>query len=215
MGDPNQDDGADQKGANLPLSIASYDSAYIEFLHEAVDGFISADQVIGGIVRINDPHTGPIRNVRGTNTLDQPMVEMGATMTLHVNALQMTNVDAHTDMVINFAQQMIAVQATQFFKSLGEVSVAAGTSVENVAGGVPTIEQIRDLFRKMEFTFDEDGRPAGLQLFVHPSQEERAKALVEEFENDPECQKIVLEKRAEWMKKRAEAAGRALSRQSE
>lgn len=84
--------------------------------------------------------------------------------------------------------------------------------MQNVGEGVPTIEQMREMLRRIDLDFDENGSLVGLTVFVHPSQLERARQVMEDAEQDPECVRIVLEKRAEWMRNRAAYANRALSR---
>lgn len=202
-------DSADTKSS---LYIRSYDVAYREFLHDAYNGFVASDPVIGGIRMERDRHAGPIRNVRTESPLDQPMESVGATMMLHREALRSTDVASHTEMVANFARELIGEQTKQFFRKMGEMCVAAGTSVKNVGQGVPTLVQLRELFKKMDLSFGEDGQIEGLTLFVDPIHTERAQALMLEAETDPECVAIVLEKRAEWMRDRASKSHRTLSR---
>jgi hypothetical protein len=193
------------------LRLPSYDLAYDVFLRDVVGGFMSASDIIGKIATVRDPHSGPVRNVRTEQPLDQPMFSISTPMSLEKEALRSTNIDAHTEMISAFANELIIAHTTRFFESVSEICVAAGTSIENVGNG-STIEQVRQLFRKMDFSFDEEGKLSGQQLVVSPSQEQRARELILEIENDPECRRIILEKRNEWIRLRAERSHRTLSR---
>ena len=194
-----------------PLRLPAYDLAYRKFLDKAYRGFVAENPLFSNIEFVRDRHAGPIRNVREQNMLDQPMVPLSAGMTIEKTAIRATDVDAHTAMVSAFAEEMLGEQSRQFFRNMGEVCDAAGTTVSNIGQGAPTLEQFRELLEKMELAFDDDGK-LKTQLVVHPSQAEKAKALWASVQNDPECLRIVLEKRAKWMELRAARSHRTLSR---
>jgi hypothetical protein len=194
------------------VETPSYDNAYRAFLHDAAAALTREDETIGKIPMVRDRHAGPIRNVRTETPLDQPMSTASAGMTMPLDVLLQTDVDGHTTMIYEFSQELIREQTRLFYRHLGEMCTAAGTSVQNVGEGVPTIEQLRELFRRMDFSFNERGELSGLQIHVDPSQMERAKALITEAERDPEINDILLVKRAEWMAQRAAASRRTLSR---
>ena len=201
---------ADSRGR--PLSVASYDLAYSTFLDSAFRGFAKDHDLLGDIVTIRDRHAGPIRNVRDTDVpLDQEMYEGSAGMEMERNAHLATDVEAHTVMIAQFAGEMIGAQIRGFFKNMAEMCEAAGTSVKNEGGGIPTIEQARELLRKMDFSFDEAGKPE-LQLVVDPSQAERAQKFNMEVAQDAECTRIMAEKRQKWMESRVARSRRTLSR---
>ncbi len=122
---------------------------------------------------------------------------MSAMFTLEKEAIRTTDSDGHTMTITTFAQEVLGEQTKRTFQNMPEMTTAVGTAFANEGGGVPTIEQMRELFRKMEFSFDDDGRISGLKLFVDPSQLERAKELTRQAEEDAECRQIILEKRAE------------------
>lgn len=194
------------------LEVPSYDKAYCEFLQCVAEALMKENSPIGKIKMLRDRHAGPIRNVRTDTPLDQPMWEAGAAITLPRDVLLRTDVEGHTVMVYEFAQATLAEQARLFYRHFGEMCTAAGMSVENVGQGVPTIEQLRELFRRMDFSFNERGELSGLELHVHPSHMERAKAIMAEAESDKEIKDILLEKRAQWMAQRAATSRRTLSR---
>lgn len=194
------------------IRTPSYDSAYREFLHAAVEGLMREDEGIGKIPMIRDRHSGPIRNVRTETPLDQPMRQIGATMELTQETLLETSVDGHTEMVYDFAQEVMGEQKILLYRNLGEMCDAAGMTVQNPGKGVPTMEQMRQLFGKMQFSFTESGEVNWPDLHVDPSQMERAKALIDEVRNDPEIAEIIAKKRGEWEVRRAAASRRTLSR---
>lgn len=193
------------------LCLPTYDRAYRRFLENAYHGFVAENPLFCEVEYIRDRHTGPIRNVRDEKTLDQPMAPISAGMTIEKAAIRSTDVDAHTLMISAFAEEMLGAQSHQFFANLGEVCNAAGTTVPNIGEGVPTLEQFREMLRKMDISFDDEGR-IETQLVVHPSQAEKAKALWSSVQNDPECLRIALEKRARWMELRAARSHRTLPR---
>jgi hypothetical protein len=176
------------------------------------EGFVADNELLGNIKSIQDRHLGPIRNVRGENRVDQPMVLLSATMSMERTAIRLTDIDAHTATIQKFSEEMIAEQSKQFLSHLGAITEATGNTVANVGDGAPTLEQMRELLRKMELSFDGEGNINKLQFIVHPSQAEKVRALWSAVENDPECQRIALQKREEWLELRAARSNRTLSR---
>ena len=191
--------------------MPTYDYAYRRFLEKVYHGFVAGNPLFNEIEFVRDRHAGPIRNARDETTLDQPMASISAGMTIEKSSIRLTDVDAHTVMIAAFAEEMLGAQSRQFFANMSEVCDAADTTIQNIGQGAPTLEQFRELLQTMDLSFDDEGRMK-TQLVVHPSQAEKAEALWTSVKNDPECQRIALEKRAKWMELRAARSYRTLSR---
>jgi len=103
-------------------------------------------------------------------------------------------------------------KGTAFFANVAEVADAAGTTVRS-NGGAPTLDQMRELLRRMDLDFEEDGTISkGLRLACPPEAEKATRELMLSVENDPECRRIIIEKRRLVMQKRAEKSTRRLPR---
>ncbi len=105
--------------------------------------------------------------------------------TISIDAVRTTDIVSLAVAINNTAREYIELQSRAFFAHLNEVCEAAGTAVQNVGQGVPTIEQMRELMRRMDLEFDENGMLTGLKLIVHPSQLERARQVMKEAERTP------------------------------
>jgi hypothetical protein len=191
------------------LALPSYDDAYGRFLQDAFRGFVQDHSLLGEIEAVRDRHAGPIRNVDAAKPLDQPMVQIGAPFTLETAAIASTDVEAHTAAVAAFAAAMVNEQVRLSLQNIGGVADAVGNTVLGV--GPPTVEQFRELFRKMDISFNEDGTIAQT-LVVPPEAAEAVKRLMSELDRDPGARHILAEKRAAWEATRAARAHRTLSR---
>lgn len=193
------------------LSLPSYDAAYRRFLEDVYQGFVADNEVLGAIELVRDRHAGPVRNIRDTEPLDQPMTSASGAMTLVRAACRATEVSAHTEMIQQFAEEMIGEQTRLFFAHMNAICEATGNVFPNIGEGTPTLEQWRVLFQRVDLDFDDDGR-LQQRIYVHPSQAEKANEIWRQVQNDPECVRIVTEKRAQWMERRAARSRRTLSR---
>lgn len=195
----------------LPLHVSSYDYAYSIFLQSVFQGYVADNELLRNIQVVQDRHCGSMRNVRDEMPLDQPMVEMSVGITIQRDAIRKMDLDEYIAMLDRFAHDMLAAQTQHFLKSMGAVSDAASMTVSNDGHGIPTLVQFREALQRMELCFDDDGK-LQQQLVVHSSQADRAAALLQAAENDPECQRIVAEKKMKWMELRAALSHRTLLR---
>jgi hypothetical protein len=192
------------------LAAPAYEQAYLKFFQRAIDAFVAADDVLGDIESVATRHVGPRRNVRGEKPLDQPMQEASAPSTLTFDDIRRGDIDAHTVMVFETTSEMIGERTKGFFANLAAVSDAAGMTVHN-RDGMPAIEQMREMLRRMDLEFDENGKLSeNIKLYVAPEAADAAKALVAAALEDPECVEIVAKKRQEWFARRATERPRKL-----
>jgi hypothetical protein len=194
------------------IAASAYDRAYSELLSDAIQGLIAGDRLLGAIKRSESRHTGPVRNVRGDNPLDQPPHAGSAVSSLEINAFKTFDIDAHTVSVYETAQEVISVHSRAVLAGMCEIADAAGMTVKDDGVSAP-IEHFRELLRRLELEFDEDGNISGnWAISVPPEYIEIAKALMTEAGKDPECQRIISEKRQTWLGIRAEKNIRKLPR---
>ncbi len=193
------------------LSAPAYERAYHAFFRRAMDGLLAADELLGDIDKVVSRHEGPLRNVRGSTPLDQPMQSASAPASLTIDAIRQTDLDAHAVMVFETSQTMIAEQSKGFLANLSAVSAAAGTTVSSQGDGAPSIEQMREMLRVMDLEFDEDGNLSeNIRIIVAPEAADVAKALIAAAQEDPECIRIVLDKREKWLAAHASQRTRKL-----
>jgi hypothetical protein len=191
------------------LTLRAYDDAYGRFLQAVVRGFAADHSLLGAVETIHDRHAGPIRNVDAEVPLDQPVLQIGAPFTLETAAIASTDVDAHTVAVAAFATALINEQVRHSLRNIGSIADAVGNTV--LGEGPPTLEHFRELFRKTDISFNEDGTIAQT-LVAPPELAETVKRLMRDLDNDPEARRILAEKRAVWEAIRAARAHRTLSR---
>jgi hypothetical protein len=187
------------------LTLPSYDDAYCRFLQDAVRGFVQDHHLLGEIETVRDRHAGPVRNVEADQPLDQPMVQLGAPFTLETASIASTDVEAHTSAVVAFATAIVNEQVRYSLQNIGVIADAVGNTVNSK--GSPTLEHFRELFRKIDLSFNEDGTIAQT-LVVPPGHADAIQRLM----TDPEILKIIAEKRAAWEATRAARSRRTLSR---
>ena len=191
------------------LTLPSYDDAYRQFLQDAYRGFVQDHSLLGDIETVHDRHAGPIRNVDAEEPLDQPMMRLGAPFTLETATIASTDVEAHTAAVATFATAMVNEMERQSLQNIGIIADAVGNTVDGQ--GAPTVEHFREMLRKIDISFNDDGSIAQTLVF-HPDHADLAKQLVSDLARDPEAQRIIADKRAAWEATRAARAHRTLSR---
>jgi hypothetical protein len=191
------------------LVLPAYDDAYRLFLQDVFRGFVQEHPLLGEIETVRDRHAGPIRNVDGEQPLDQPMVRLGASFSLETADVASTDVEAHTAAVAALATAMVSEQVRHSLQNFGVIADAVGNTVHG--DGPPTLEQFREMFRKIDISFNDDGTIAQT-LFAPPEYAETMKQLMRDLERDPETRRIIAEKRAAWEATRAARARRTLSR---
>lgn len=99
------------------------------------------------------------------------------------------------------ARELTSQEAKAFFKKVGEVCQAAGTSLD--AGGQPaTAEMLLEMMEKVQMEFEPDGKPS--QVFVvHPDTVPALQKIAEQIKNDPELKRrnegILERQREAWL----------------
>lgn len=100
---------------------------------------------------------------------------------------------------------MVNEQVRYSLQNVGVIADAVGNTVHGQ--GLPTPEHFRELLRKVDLSFNEDGTIAQT-LVVSPGHSDAVQRLM----SDPETLQIIAEKRAAWEATRAVRTRRTLSR---
>jgi DNA topoisomerase IB len=99
------------------------------------------------------------------------------------------------------ARELTSQEAKAFFKKMGEICEAAGTSLD--AGGQPaTPEMLLDMMDKVQMEFEPDGKPSQ-SFVVHPDTVPALQKIAEQIENDPKLKRrneeILERQREAWL----------------
>jgi len=138
---------------------------------------------------------------QGGKTVEEGFEKMGAEFTILPEEVpdlvgQKLNVKLE-----EIAQKMIEITAKSFFKKMGEITQAAGTSID--AGGKPVSpEMMLDMMARVQMEFDTDGKPAQ-SIVVHPDMVPALQKVSEQIENDPDLKRrqdeILQRQREAWV----------------
>lgn len=106
------------------------------------------------------------------------------------------------DMGLDAASKM----ARYSFEQIGKIIDETGNTIN--AGGPWTKELFIDMVQKVLIDFDEEtGRPKLPSIYIHPSQAESVRKMIQDAESDPEHKKkfdaIIEQKRKEWRDREA------------
>ncbi len=181
----------------LLLNIPDYESASLRFLADVMRGFLNADPLFSGIAWSTTVHQGPIRNVPGDTPLDQSMFSVTGEASLPWDSVRNGKIDEYIRFLVDLSESQRKSLARSFFKNLTEITDATGMTVN--AGHKPlTIDMILDLLEKVEFGFDDEGKPQYPTLVLPPPLFERLKELKPTPEQDKRKTKIIEEKLARF-----------------
>ena len=195
---------SEPKAAPSPaIRIKSWDDAYQSFEHAAFAASYGRNSVLSDIQRIETEHVGPIRSVDGPAKVELPMQVRVIEASIGADAIEEMNFDAHATLISNIVEQSVGHSEKLFLSMLESVTNAVG----NVVSGPLTVDTLREVIRKVEWDFDEDGKATPKQIMVSPHDIERVKSVVEEAGRDPEIIQIMREKQA---KAKAERRRRTL-----
>lgn len=186
---------------NSRLFAPEYDEAWLKVLYQATQGIVFQDSVFGMLRRIETSHSGPIRNVRSPQPLDQPYSGAQFSATMHEDDLRQTKIDKHTDFIIDMAEAAKKEMGPQLFQSIAEMTAASDMDFD--AGGQPfSAEMYLKTLEKMDIDFDDDGQPHLPTLVVPPTIGEATQRAVKEAEQSPRYNDILTRKRDEYFAKK-------------
>jgi hypothetical protein len=185
----------------LRLDIPSYDNAMPRFIGEVIRGFLVLDPLFSQIPFTSTEHVGPIRNVRGPLPLDQRMLPVRSTASLHIDTVRNSDFEDYTCHLDELAQSQIKAVASQFFKGLTEITDATGMTV-NGKGKPFSYDMYVDLLDKLGVDFDDKGEPIFPTLVVPPQLLDRLKNLKPTPEQLKRRNEIIERKRAEFNAKK-------------
>jgi len=181
-------------------------------LREAYVGYVSrrAHSQIGIFNEVPKQivHEGEsMRVLRPDGTSDDtPMMRAQAELQIREEEAQTLTHEQRMKILNDLADQMARDMSTKLFSSLSESLDKAGQSVDN-RGKPLDAEAILKMFEKMQFDFDEQGRPIMPTLSVGPDVYGAAQAAFEQLTNDPvwrsRLANLMAQKRADWRDREA------------
>jgi hypothetical protein len=187
--------------AKLRFLIPVYEKTMLRFIDQVVKGFFLADPLFGPTRWRPTEHAGPIRNVRGPSPLDQTMPVIEAESLVSMDSFRNTEIGNYTQFLYDLATSSIQAFAPEFFKGLGEVTGAVGTSLD--AEGRPfSFDMLNDMLEKLHIEFDEEGEPILPTLVMHPMMAERIKNMKPTPKQEKRHAEIIKRKRAEYYAKK-------------
>jgi len=184
----------------MRLDIPTYDVAFMEFGNTVIRGFVNLDPLLGQIGHKTISHTGPIRNVRGENPLDQDMPPIEAQTLISMDAIKNTDLDEIVNFFYALAEDMRGALAKQFFVSISEVTSATG-QVFDAKGEPLSLNHINETLAKMPIEFDENGEPIMPTLVISPEMIERLSKLKETPEQQQQFRELINKKRMDFYAK--------------
>lgn len=179
------------------LSIPEYDSAAMQLIQEVMSGLMSVDPLFAGIEISPTAHQGPLRNVGGETPLDQGMFAVRGEGLISWDSIHNSKIDDYTKFLVNISESQRKALAREFFKNITEITDATGNKID--AKGKPlTYDMILDLLEKVEFGFDENGKPLYPTLVLPPKMIERLTQIKPTPEQELRKSKILEEKRKKF-----------------
>lgn len=158
------------------MRFPDYEEAYNRMVRDIQHGFLSVDPVLKGMHVEETVHTGPYRNVRAPQRLDQPMTETKIEDSVRREVIEEADIEEHTTFLYRLAQAFLLAVGTTVVNSIGKVTHATGNVIDN-QGRPPTWDTALEALELIpaDELFDE-GEWKPPQFHVHP---DTAKSLGE------------------------------------
>jgi hypothetical protein len=167
------------------------------FIDKVVDGFINLDPFFSQIPKIVSSHSGPIRNVRIPESLDQKLTPIEIRLELKGEVIKNTQFEDFTMFLVRFADERNSSIARLFFEKMEKVATAVGNTVQ--AEGKPfSWDYVNIMLEKMYIEFDEEGQPKLPSLVMHPNLYEKVKEIKPTKEQEKTRAEIIERKRSEY-----------------
>lgn len=183
--------------SDLKFNISLYDNAMSSFIDKVVDGFINLDPFFSQIPKIVSSHSGPIRNVRIPESLDQKLTPIEIRLELKGEVIKNTQFEDFTMFLVRFADERNSSIARLFFEKMEKVATAVGNTVQ--AEGKPfSWDYVNIMLEKMYIEFDEEGQPKLPSLVMHPNLYEKVKEIKPTKEQEKTRAEIIERKRSEY-----------------
>lgn len=139
-------------------------------------------------------------------TREQDFQAMSAETTFTVEEVTDPTLQPIIDKFKQMGSEASSQMAQYSFKQIGEAIDSVGNSID--AGGKLTPDSFLQVIEKIQIDFDEDTGQAKMPtMFIHPSQAESVRKMIQEAEADPEHKKrfdeLMLKKKEEWRDREA------------
>lgn len=183
--------------SKLNLDLPIYDQAMNKFIQIVADKFVSYDPLLGKMSNITSSHNGPIRNVRGDTPLDQSLFEIQTISGMHNDDIRSSNLEKHTEFVLEIVKQSIRELSKFFYKGIEEITNATG-QVTDAKGEPFSFDILLDMLENYPLEFDEQGEPKLPTLIMHPNLFENIKKAQSTQEQLDRHKAILAKKKEEF-----------------
>lgn len=158
------------------FDIPRYDQAMADFMGEVAQGFLQQDGIIRQMPVRKTVHSGPSRNVRSPQILDQPLQEFRHTLTIPFDVIRNTDIDAFIQVLYQFADAHRQDIVRSMIQGLMEVTDASGNTTD-AHGRTLCFDMINDALEMIEISFDERGEPILPTIMVGPEMGKKLMAI--------------------------------------
>jgi hypothetical protein len=186
----------------LTFEIPIYEKAMKRFIWEIINGFFTIHPLFGKMPRRISEHRGPVRNVRGSDPLDQTINTIEGESSLSIETIRDTDFEDYTSFLTGFADSMIEAFSKDFYRDLGQAIDANGMMFD--AQGEPfSHDMLNDMLDRLDIEFDEQGKPRMPTIITgDPKMAEKIRGTEPTPEQTRRRAKIIREKKVEYNAKK-------------
>lgn len=181
----------------IRFDIPAYERALADLIGDVAQGLLNHDGLLAHIPVRQTVHSGPNRNVRSPQPLDVPLGTVEHIISIPLEVIRNTNIDAFTRILYEFAEAHRNQIARSMIQTIMDVTNATGNTV-NAQGQPLTFDMINDMLEKIELGVDEQGRPIPPMLVAHPDIAQRLAAIQPTPDQLERYAEILRRKQAEY-----------------
>ena len=167
------------------------------FMNSVMDGMIGIEPLLGQIPVRKTGHSGPTRNVPGSQPVDHPLTTFQETFSIHADVIRNTDVESFLVTIYDLAEKHANSMGKTLVQTLNDVTKTVGNLVN--AGDRPlSWDLFLDALEMIDFSFDENGRPHAKQILMNPSTANLLRTIKITPEQQQRHDEIIRRKKELW-----------------
>lgn len=156
-----------------------------------------AHPIFGKVGKRRELHPGGQRYLGEGKPMDVPFEKMGAEIHVEGDAVKQCDIETFATRLFEFAEAREKNIMESFIKNMNLITDYTGNVFDN-KGAPASVDNLIEMFDKMEIPFNRDGTPKLPSMLTSPSMQESLKSVMSSEEFKIRFEKVIQKKRNEY-----------------
>lgn len=181
------------------LFSPTYKTSFTKFFNDSVRSLAFASHPILSSIKVFQmPYEGSLATQVPSGFVKTPLGASEMTWTMSISDSLSTKIEPIQNSIIDAADQLVRSIVPSIFETMSAICTASGNSV-NANAHELTVDHLLEVYEKIQFDFDELGRPLNFKLYINPIDADRIKNLVWTEEQKERHQDLMKQKYEEFL----------------